>query len=78
MLQSLFGALQLPEGIGKMGFPTLAALAALVKHLRRLNADSELVTEAQMVQPPPFPISMQIFKNNTNDLHGLLIQSFKN
>lgn len=45
-VQELFGNLNLPC----LAAPeALAALAALVKHLHRLNADSELVTQAQMV-----------------------------
>ena len=45
-MQEIFGSLQLPSKAAPEG---LAALAALVKHLRRLHAESELITQAQMV-----------------------------
>lgn len=49
--KELFGQLQLPNSLQTLGVDSLGALAALVKHLRRLNAECELVTNAQLVVP---------------------------
>jgi hypothetical protein len=61
-VQELFGGLCFPLGIipGSMAGEALAALAGLVKHLRRLNADDELATPSQMVRRFA-PISVVIF-----------------
>lgn len=49
--QELFGGLRFPPdaGPGSTSREGLAALAGLVKHLRRLHADGELATPNQMV-----------------------------
>lgn len=48
-VQELFGELNISAAVQTLGPEALSALAALLKHLRRLKADTQFATSAQMV-----------------------------
>ena len=48
-VQELFGELKISAAVTALGPEALSALAALLKHLRRLKADAQFATSAQMV-----------------------------